>query len=163
MEQSAPKMEELAINGGPPASPEFIYLTRPWIGEDEKAEVLDTLNGIWLSRGPKVSQFEEEFAKYTGVANAIAVSSCTAALHVALVAAGVKEGDEVITSPITFPATANAVMYERATPVLVDVDRRTMNIDPGCVEERVSERTKAIIPVHIAGQPCEMDRITDIA
>ena len=156
-------MEELAVNGGPPASPEFIYLTRPWIGDDEKNEVLDTLNGIWLSRGPKVSQFEEEFGKYIGVPHAIAVSSCTAALHVALVAAGIKEGDEVITSPITFPATTNAVIYERATPVLADVDRRTLNIDPERLEERITPRTKAIIPVHIAGQPCEMDRIMDIA
>ena len=156
-------MEELAVNGGPPASPEFIYLTRPWIGDDEKNEVLDTLNGIWLSRGPKVSQFEEEFGKYIGVPHAIAVSSCTAALHVALVAAGIKAGDEVITSPITFPATTNAVIYERATPVLADVDRRTLNIDPDRLEERITPRTKAIIPVHIAGQPCEMDRIMEIA
>jgi dTDP-4-amino-4,6-dideoxygalactose transaminase len=163
MEQSVAKEEALAIDGGTPASPEFIYLTRPWIGDDEKAEVLDTLNGIWLSRGPKVSQFEEEFAKYTNVANAIAVSSCTAALHVALVAAGIKEGDEVITSPITFPATTNAVIYERATPVLADVDPRTFNIDPDRLEERITPRTKALIPVHIAGQPCEMNRIMEIA
>jgi len=153
----------LAANGGAPVRDEFLPLTLPWIGEEEKNEVLDTLNGVWLSRGPKVSQFEEEFACYTGSPHAIAVSSCTAALHVAIVAAGVKEGDEVITTPITFPATTNAILYERATPVLVDVDRRTFNIDPQLVEQRVTPRTRAIIPVHMAGQPCEMDAILEIA
>jgi dTDP-4-amino-4,6-dideoxygalactose transaminase len=156
-------MEELAINGGKPASAEYLHLTRPWIGDDEKREVMDTLNGMWLSRGPKVSQFEEEFRAYVGTHHAIAVCSCTAALHVALVAAGVKEGDEVITSPITFPATTNAIIYERATPVLADVDRSTLNIDPDLIAERITGRTKVIIPVHIAGQPCEMGRIMDIA
>jgi len=155
--------EELAINGGQPVRPDFLHLTRPWIGEEEKQEVLDTLNGMWLSRGPKVSQFEEEFKAYIGANHAVAVSSCTAALHVAIVAAGIKEGDEVITSPITFPATTNAILYERATPILVDVDRRTFNIDPTRIEERITPRTKAIIPVHIAGQPCDMDAIMEIA
>lgn len=156
-------MEKLAIDGGLPASEDFIYLNRPWIEDEERAEILDTLNGIWLSRGPKVSRFEEEFRNYIGAPHAVAVSSCTAALHVAIVAAGVKEGDEVITTPITFPATTNAVLYERAIPVLADVDRRTFNIDPERIEERITPRTRAIIPVHMAGQPCEMDRIMDIA
>ena len=151
------------LDGKRPTSSDFIHLTRPWIGDEEKREVLDTLNGMWLSRGPKVSQFEEAFRDYVGTPHAIAVSSCTAALHMAIVAAGVMEGDEVITSPITFPATTNAVIYERATPVLADVDRRTFNIDPEGIEERITSRTKAIIPVHMAGQPCEMDQIVDIA
>lgn len=154
---------QLALEGGEPIRKDFLPLTRPWIGEEEKREVMDTLDGVWLSRGPKVSRFEEEFKTYTGAQHAIAVSSCTAALHVSLVAAGVKEGDEVITSPITFPATTNAVLYERANPVLVDVDRRTFNIDPALIEERITPRTKAIIPVHMAGQPCDMDEILSIA
>jgi dTDP-4-amino-4,6-dideoxygalactose transaminase len=160
--QSVESME-LAVNGGTPVRQDFLPLTRPWIGPEEKQEVMDTLNGVWLSRGPKVSQFEEEFQNYTKANHAIAVCSCTAALHVSLVAAGVKEGDEVITSPITFPATTNAILYERATPVLVDVDRSTFNMAPELVEERITPRTKAIIPVHMAGQPCDMDRILEIA
>ena len=154
---------DLAVRGGSPVRDGFLPLTSPWIGPEEKQEVLDTLEGVWLSRGPKVSQFEQDFQNYTGANHAIAVSSCTAALHVSIVAAGVKEGDEVITSPITFPATTNAILYERATPVLVDVDRRTLNIDPNLIEARISPRTKAIIPVHMAGQPCDMDRILEIA
>jgi len=154
---------ELALKGGTPVRQDFLPLTRPWIGPEEKQEVMDTLNGVWLSRGPKVSQFEEEFQNYTRANHAIAVSSCTAALHVSIVAAGVKEGDEVITSPITFPATTNAILYERATPVLVDVDRTTFNIAPELIEERITARTKAIIPVHMAGQPCDMDRILEVA
>ncbi len=154
---------ELALKGGTPVRQDFLPLTRPWIGPEEKQEVMDTLNGVWLSRGPKVSQFEEEFQNYTKANHAIAVCSCTAALHVSIVAAGVKEGDEVITSPITFPATTNAILYERATPVLVDVDRNTFNITPELIEERITTRTKAIIPVHMAGQPCDMDRILEIA
>ncbi len=154
---------ELAVKGGPPARQDFLPLTRPWIGPEEKQEVMDTLNGVWLSRGPKVSQFEEEFQNYTRANHAIAVCSCTAALHVSIVAAGVKDGDEVITSPITFPATTNAILYERATPVLVDVDRDTFNMAPELIEERITARTKAIIPVHMAGQPCDMDKILEIA
>ncbi len=157
------ELEELAVNGGKPVRKDFLPLSRPWIGAEEKQEVMDTLNGVWLSRGPKVSQFEEDFKNYAGANHAIAVCSCTAALHVSIVAAGVKEGDEVITSPITFPATTNAVLYERATPVLVDVDPRTFNIDPDLIEKRITPRTRAIIPVHIAGQPCDMDRILEVA
>lgn len=157
------ELKELAVNGGEPVRKDFLPLSRPWIGAEEKQEVMDTLNGVWLSRGPKVSQFEENFKSYTRANHAIAVCSCTAALHVSLVAAGVKEGDEVITSPITFPATTNAVLYERATPVLVDVDPRTFNIDPDLIEKRITPRSKAIIPVHIAGQPCDMNRIMEIA
>lgn len=151
------------MKGGTPARQDFLPLTRPWIGQEEKLEVMDTLNGVWLSRGPKVSQFEEEFQNYTKANYAIAVCSCTAALHVSIVAAGVKDGDEVITSPITFPATTNAILYERATPVLVDVDRNTFNMVPELIEERITARTKAIIPVHMAGQPCDMDKILEIA
>ncbi len=154
---------KLALDVGAPVRKEFLPLTRPWIGEEEKREVMDTLDGVWLSRGPKVSRFEEDFATYTGAKHAIAVSSCTAALHVSLVAAGIKEGDEVITSPVTFPATTNAILYERAIPVLVDVDRRTFNIDPHLIESRITPKTRAIIPVHMAGQMCDMDEIMSSA
>jgi dTDP-4-amino-4,6-dideoxygalactose transaminase len=161
--RSEVREEQFAADGENAVREDFLPLTRPWIGPEEKQEVMDTLDGVWLSRGPKVSQFEREFEQYTRANHAIAVCSCTAALHVSLVAAGVKEGDEVITSPITFPATTNAILYERATPVLVDVDRRTFNIDPDLIEKRITSRTKAIIPVHMAGQPCDMDRILEVA
>jgi dTDP-4-amino-4,6-dideoxygalactose transaminase len=153
----------LAIDGGTPESPEFIHFSKPWIGEEEKAEVLDTLNGMWLSRGPKVSRFEKEFADYIGVPDAVAMSSCTAALHTALVAKGIGEGDEVITSPITFPSTINAILYTGATPILADVGISTFNISVNSIRKKISPFTKAIIPVHIAGQACEMNEIMDIA
>lgn len=146
-----------------PVSPEFIYLTKPWIGQEEKDEVMDTLNGMWLSRGPKVSRFEEDFKNYIGSKSAVAVSSCTAALHVGLVAAGIKKGDEVITTPMTFPATTNAILYERAKPILVDVSATTFNIDPSSIENKITEKTKAIIPVHLAGNPCDMLEINRLA
>jgi len=149
----------LAINGGEPVSKEWIYLTKPLIGQEERDEVMDTLDSVWLSRGPKVTIFENKFAEYMEVPYAVATSSCTASLHISNVAAGVKDGDEVITSPITFPATANAIVYERAKPVFVDVDPKTFNIDVSKIEEKITEKTKAIVPVHIAGQSADMDEV----
>ncbi len=135
----------------------------PRIDDDEIEEVEQTLRSGWLGTGPKVHRFENLFREYTGAAHAMALNSCTAALHLAMVSAGVKAGDEVITTPMTFCATANAVIHAGAKPVFVDVDRTTMNIDPERVERAVTPKTRAILPVHFAGRPCDMDAILDIA
>ncbi len=122
-----------------------------------------TLRSGWLGTGPRVARFEEAFRAYTGARNAVAVNSCTAAMHLALLAAGVGAGDEVIVPTLTFAATANVVVHTGATPVFVDVDRHTMNLDPGLLPARVTERTRAILPVHFAGRGCDMERILAVA
>jgi len=152
-----------AMAGGESSSPRYLPFVRPSIGEEEECEVLDTLRSGWLTTGPKVERFERSFGQYVGAPCAVAVSSCTAALHLSLVAAGIGPDDEVITSPLTWPATANVVIHQGATPVFVDVDRDTLNIDPDQIEQAVTPKTKAIIPVHIAGLPCEMDAILAVA
>ncbi|BAI60846.1 putative aminotransferase [Methanocella paludicola SANAE] len=142
---------------------EFLPYSSPLIAEDEINEVTDTLRSSWLSRGPKTAEFERQFADYVGASHAIAMNSCTAALHVALIARGIGPGDEVITSPLTFAATANTIIHCGAKPVFVDVDAETGNIDPSGIEEKITNKTKAIVPVHYAGQACDMDRIIGIA
>ena len=117
----------------------------------------------WLGTGPKVAKFEKDFSVYKGAEFAAALNSCTAALHLSILAAGVKPGDEVITTPMTFCATVNAIIHAGATPVLADVDSRTMNIDPNEIEKKITDKTRAILPVHFAGRPCEMDSIMTIA
>jgi dTDP-4-amino-4,6-dideoxygalactose transaminase/nucleoside-diphosphate-sugar epimerase len=149
--------------GGDPVRQELLSFSQPQIGLEEEQEVLDTLRSGWLTTGPKVHRFEKELAEYTGAAHAIAVSSCTAALHLSLAALDIGPGDEVITSPITFPATANVVVHLGATPVFADIDPRTLNIDPLEIERRITPRTKAILPVHFGGQPADMDAIYAIA
>jgi dTDP-4-amino-4,6-dideoxygalactose transaminase len=135
----------------------------PLIEDEEIDEVVDSLRSGWLGTGPKVARFEEDFARYKGVPYAAAVNSCTAALHLSMLAAGLRPGDEVITSALTFCATVNAIIHAGATPVLADVDPHTMNIDPQEIERRITPRTRAIVPVHFAGRPCDMDAIMDIA
>jgi len=143
---------------------DFLPFALPDIGEEEIAEVLDSLRSGWLTTGPKTKRFEEEFAAFVGAgAEAIAVNSATAGLHLALEAAGVGPGDEVITTPYTFTATAEVVRYLGAEPVFVDIDPTNINIDPLKVEKAISPRTKAIIPVHFAGLACDMDAIEAIA
>ena len=142
---------------------DFLPLTRPDISEDDIAEVVDTLRSGWLVYGGKTQRFEAEFRKLAGAEHAVAVSSCTAGMHLALLAAGVGPCDEVITSPLTFPATANVIVHAGATPVLADICADDLNIDPAEIERRVTPRTKAIMPVHYAGQPCRMDEILAIA
>ncbi len=139
----------------------FLVFGAPLIGEEEIAEVVATLRSGWIGTGPRVAQFEREFAEYKGVdpSCVAAVNSCTAALHVAMIAAGLGPGDEVITTPLTFCATVNAIIHAGATPVLADVDPVTMNIAPEAITAAVSPLTKAIVPVHFAGRPCEMDAI----
>ena len=141
------------------------YLTfgRPDIGEEEIAEVVATLRSGWIGTGPKVGAFEDAFKDYVGVEHAIAVSSCSAALHLSVLASGIGPGDEVITSPMTFCATVNAIVHVGATPVFADIDRETMNIDPERIEASMTPQTKAIIPVHFAGRPCDMEAIRQIA
>jgi dTDP-4-amino-4,6-dideoxygalactose transaminase/nucleoside-diphosphate-sugar epimerase len=152
-----------ASMGGDPVRQELLPFAQPSIGLEEEQEVLDTLRSGWLTTGPKVQRFEKALAEYTGAKHAIAVNSCTAALHLSLAALGVGPGDEVITSPITFPATANVAIHLGATPVFADIDPRTLNIDPIDVARKVTSRTKAIMPVHMAGQPVDMDAIYAIA
>ena len=135
----------------------------PDIDEAEIDSVVETLRSGWLTTGPKVRQFEADFANYVGCQHAVAVNSATAALHLALSAVGLKERDEVLVPTMTFAATAEVVLYFKAKPVLVDCQRDTFNLDPGQIEKAITAKTKAIIPVHIAGQACDMDRIMEIA
>ncbi len=141
----------------------FLVFGAPDIQEPEIEEVVDSLRSGWLGTGPKVERFENDFRAYKGAEHAVAVNSCTAALHLSMLAAGVGPGDEVITTALTFVATVNAIIHTGATPVLADVDPVTMNIDPADVERRITSRTKAILPVHFAGRPCDMDSLTEIA
>jgi len=142
---------------------EFLVFGAPRIEEQEIAEVVATLRSGWLGTGPKVARFEEDFKAYTGAGHAVAVNSCTAALHLSMLAAGLKPGDEVITTPLTFCATANAIIHAGLTPVLADIDPVTMNVDPVQIERKITSKTRAILPVHFAGRPCDMDAIMTIA
>ncbi len=142
---------------------EFLIFGAPLIGDEERREVMDCLASGWLGTGPKVARFERAFSERQGSPYAVAVNSCTAALHLSMLAAGVGPGDEVITTPLTFCSTVNAIIHAGATPVLADVDPVTFNIDPEQVRARITERTRAILPVHFAGRPCEMDALCAIA
>jgi dTDP-4-amino-4,6-dideoxygalactose transaminase len=146
-----------------PVRKEFLVFGSPALEEAEIQEVVATLRSGWIGTGPKVARFEEEFRRYIGAPHALALNSCTAALHLAMIAAGVGPGDEVVTTPHTFAATANAIVHTGATPVFVDVDVRTQNMDPARLEAAITPRTKAILPVHFAGRPCDMDAILTIA
>ncbi|MHB8896855.1 MAG: DegT/DnrJ/EryC1/StrS family aminotransferase [Candidatus Geothermincolia bacterium] len=141
---------------------EFLVFGSPLIERPEIDEVVASMESGWLGTGPKVARFEQLFSEYTGSPFAIAVNSCTAALHLSMLAAGIGQGDEVIVPTMTFAATANAVIHAGGTPVFVDCDRDTMNIDPAAVEAAITERTRAVIPVHFAGRPCEMDALADV-
>jgi dTDP-4-amino-4,6-dideoxygalactose transaminase len=141
----------------------FLPFAMPDIGEAEIESVVETLRSGWLTTGPKVRRFEEDFAEYVGCQHAVAVNSATAALHLALGAVGIQEGDEVLVPTMTFAATAEVVLYFKAKPVLVDCREDTFNINPDRIEKSITAKTKAIIPVHIAGQACDMDRILEIA
>lgn len=142
---------------------DYLVFGSPLIEEPEIQEVVDTLESAWLGTGPKVAKFEDIFKEYTGAKFAMALNSCTAGLHLAMLVTGVRQGDEVITTPLTFCSTANAIIHTGATPVFVDVEKESMNIDPAKIEEAITPRTRAIIPVHLAGRPCHMDAIMDIA
>jgi dTDP-4-amino-4,6-dideoxygalactose transaminase len=141
----------------------FLVFGAPSIDDAEIEEVVKTLKSAWLGTGPRVAQFENDMKEYKDAPHAIAVNSCTAALHLSMLAAGIGPGDEVITTPLTFCATVNAIIHTGATPVLADVDPLTMNIDPREVERKITTRTRVILPVHFAGRPCNMDALCDIA
>ena len=141
----------------------FIPFSRPWIDDTEIEAVSQVLASKWISTGNRVREFERAFAEYLGVKHAIAVSSCTAALHLSLVVAEIGSGDEVITTPYTFTATAEAIRYVGAKPVFVDIHPDTLNIDTSKIKQAITSRTKAILPVHIAGIPCDMDALRDIS
>jgi dTDP-4-amino-4,6-dideoxygalactose transaminase len=143
---------------------DFLPFALPDIGEEEIAEVVDSLRSGWLTTGPKTHRFEKDFAAFVGGdVEALSVNSATAGLHLALEALGIGPGDEVITTPYTFTATAGVLRHLGAHPVFVDIDPRTFNLDPGKIENAVTSRTKAILPVHFAGLACEMDPIIEIA
>jgi dTDP-4-amino-4,6-dideoxygalactose transaminase len=141
---------------------EFIRFHRPSIGDEEINEVVDTLRSGWLTSGPRVARFEQEFSKQVGARHALAVNSASAALHLALAGLKIGQGDEVITTPMTFCATVQAILHVGATPVLADIGADG-NIDPEQIKKRITKRTKAIIPVHLAGLPCEMKVIWPLA
>jgi dTDP-4-amino-4,6-dideoxygalactose transaminase len=145
------------------AKEDFLVFAAPQIEQPEMDEVLACLRTGWLGTGPRTARFEREFAAYKGAENSVAFNSCTAALHTSLLAAGLEPGDEVITTPLTFCASVNAIIHSGATPVLADIDLGTMNIDPEQIRRRITPRTKAILPVHFAGRPAEMDEIMGIA
>jgi dTDP-4-amino-4,6-dideoxygalactose transaminase len=141
---------------------QFLVFGSPAIEDAEIQEVVASLKSGWLGTGPKVAQFESDFRSYKGAEYAVAVSSCTAALHLSMLAAQLKPGDEVITTAMTFCATVNAIIHAGATPLLVDIDPATMNIDPQQVEAKITSKTRIIIPVHFAGRPCQMDDLCEI-
>jgi UDP-4-amino-4,6-dideoxy-N-acetyl-beta-L-altrosamine transaminase len=141
----------------------FIPYGRQYIDDDDINAVIEVLRSDYLTTGPKIKEFEDILSEFVGAKYAVAISNGTAALHAACFAAGIKEGDEVITSPITFAASANAVLYCGGKPVFADIDSKTYNIDPEDIKRKITDKTKAIIPIHYTGQPCDMDKILQIA
>lgn len=141
----------------------MINIAKPIIGDEEIEAVTEVLKSGMLAQGPQVDKFQNEFAEYVEAKHAIATSSGTTALHTALVAAGVQKGDEVITTPFTFAATSNSILYSDAKPVYADINAKNFNLDPEKIEEHITDKTKAIIPVHLYGQPAQMDEIMEIA
>jgi dTDP-4-amino-4,6-dideoxygalactose transaminase len=141
----------------------MISIAKPQLGDEEKSAVLEVLDSGMIAQGPRVKSFEEAFAAMCGVKHAVATTSGTTALHVALLAAGIGKGDEVITSPFTFIASANSILYAGARPVFIDIDPTTFNLDPQLIEAAITSKTKAILPVHLFGLSCEMDPIMAIA
>jgi len=140
-----------------------IPVARPSLGLQEEAAVLEALRSGWVSQGPRVAEFERKFAEYVGAAHAVAVSSCTTALHLAMLAGGVKPGDEVLCPSLSFIATANCIVYAGASPVFVDIDPVTYNMDPNLIESAITPRTKAILVVHQVGLPSPLAEILEVA
>src|SRR5579862_4199532 len=159
----APVKAALALHGGTPVRAKLLPYGKQSIDEDDIAAVVETLRSDWLTTGPRVREFEEAFAAWVGARYAVSFSSGTAALHGAAFAAGIGTGDEVITSPLTFAATANCVLYQGGKPVFADVREDTLNIDPECVSKRITPRTKALLPVDYAGHPADLDALMALA
>jgi dTDP-4-amino-4,6-dideoxygalactose transaminase len=141
----------------------FLPFSIPTIGEEEISEVVDSLRSGWITTGPKVKRFEESFKEYVGAPFAVPLSSATAGLHLVMLALGLKPGDEVITTPMTFAATVSMIVQGGGTPVLADIEPGTLNIDVAEIRKKITPRTRAIVPVHFAGQPCDMDAIFALA
>jgi dTDP-4-amino-4,6-dideoxygalactose transaminase len=163
-EEPAPVLQaESAPLVAPLRRPDFLLFSPPCVGEEEIAEVVDTLRSGWITTGPKTHRFEAEFGAFVGAPAALGLNSCTAGLHLSLVALGIGRGDEVITTPLTFAATVNVLEHVGATPVLVDVERDTLNISPAAIEAAITPRTRAIEVVHYAGHPADLDPIRELA
>lgn len=162
MKGSVRLMEKLAIEGGVPVRKEKIYYGKQWIDEEDKKAVLGTLNSDFITCGPKVEELEKAIAKYAGSKYAVAVANGTAALHCACIAAGIEAGDEVITTPLTFAASANCALYCGARPVFADVDSDTYNIEPANIEKCITEKTKAVVAVDFTGQAVKIKEIREI-
>ena len=156
-------MDKLALFGGPPMRATLLPYAHQTIEPDDLAAVTQALASDWITQGPTIARFERALAERAGVKHAVAVANGTAALHAACWAAGLGPGDEAITTPLTFAATANAVVYQGARPVFADIDRTTLNLDPDAVKRVATERTRAILPVDFAGLPCEYDRLMPLA
>ncbi|WP_188208223.1 UDP-4-amino-4,6-dideoxy-N-acetyl-beta-L-altrosamine transaminase [Alkalibacillus aidingensis] len=157
------KLSKLAIHGGQPVRKTFLPYGKQWVSDDDVEAVVETLTSDFLTTGPKIDQFEEELAKYVGAKYGVAFANGTAALHAACFAAGVGEGDEVITTPMTFAATANSILYQRATPVFSDTNPDTWNMDLQKVRSLITDQTKAILPVDYMGNPCNYQELLKIA
>lgn len=156
-------MEDLAIKGGKPVRNKFLPYSHQWIDEEDIKSIVEVLKSDWITQGPKIKEFEEAIAKFTGAKYAVALSSGTAALHAACFAADITAGDKVITSPITFAASSNCILYLGGKPVFADVKEDTYNIDPEEIKKKITNKTKAIIPVDFAGQPANLDETYEIA
>ena len=156
-------MDIPALEEGKPVREKRLPPFDPKIDDEEIEEVSDSLRSGWITTGPKVKEFEEEFSEYLGCKNSLAVNSCTSALQLSLAVNDIGKGDEVITSPFTFVSTVNVIEHQNAKPVLVDIDSDTYNLDPAKIEDQINKNTKAIIPVDYAGQPCDLDEINKIA
>src|SRR5262245_24003519 len=154
---------KLALEGGPPVRSRLLPYGRQTISEDDVLAVVSVLCSDWLTTGPRVAEFENAFAGFTGARDAVAVSNGTAALHAVLHGLGLKEGDQVLVPAMTFAASANCARFLGATPVFVDVDPETLLIDPGCAEAAVNQRTRALMAVDYAGQPCDYPRLEALA
>jgi len=155
--------ERLAVHGGPPTRRTMLPYGRQWVDEDDIAAVVAALRSDWLTTGPLIAEFERDFAAAVGAADAVAVSNGTAALHAAMFALGIGPGDEVIVPTLTFAASANCVVYQGGVPVFADVDPDTLLLDPESVRRAISARTRAIVAVDYAGQPCDYAALRDIA
>lgn len=152
-----------AIEGGSPVRDTPLPYATQWLGDEEWCAIEDVLRSGWLTTGPKTEEFEAALSAYAGAPHAVAVTSCTAALQLALNALGIGPGGEVITTSLTFAATVFSILYNGAAPVLADIDPDTLNIDPADIERRITPRTRAILPMHYGGDPCDMAAIVDIA
>ncbi|MGE3261273.1 MAG: DegT/DnrJ/EryC1/StrS family aminotransferase [Bacteriovoracia bacterium] len=155
--------EELAINGGRPVRDSYLIFGKPDIREEEIQEVIDCLRSGWVGTGPRVAKFQEKIKSYVNATHALAVNSCTAGLHLSMIASNLGPGDEVITTPMTFAATANVIEHVGATPIFADCKSEDMLIDPHEIEKKITPHTKAIVPVHLAGRSCDMDPIMRMA